>query len=44
MTVAKNKINRREFITECSLKLAGAGLLLNQSGAKPAFGKEGRLA
>ena len=41
--MAKNKINRREFITECSLKLAGASVLLNQSGAKPAFGKEKKL-
>lgn len=38
--MAKKEINRREFITECGLKLAGASLLVNQSGAKPAFGKE----
>lgn len=38
--MTKKEINRREFITKCSLKLAGASLLLNQSGAKLAFGKE----
>jgi hypothetical protein len=38
--MTKKGVNRREFITECSLKLAGASVLLNQSGAKPAFGKE----
>jgi predicted aldo/keto reductase-like oxidoreductase len=34
------KINRREFITELGVKLAGTGLLLNQLGARPALGKE----
>jgi hypothetical protein len=38
--MTKKEVNRRKFITECSLKLAGASLLLNQSGAKPAFGEE----
>jgi aryl-alcohol dehydrogenase-like predicted oxidoreductase len=34
-------VNRREFITECGLKVAGTGLLLNQLGVKTAFaGKE----
>ena len=34
------EINRREFITELSVKLAGTGLLLNQLGANPAYGGE----
>lgn len=38
--MTKKEINRREFITECSLKLAGASLLVNQSGANPVFGEE----
>ena len=41
--MAKKGVNRREFITECSLKVAGASILFNQSSAKPAFGKERKL-
>ncbi len=32
------EIDRREFMTEFGIKLAGAGLLLNQFAGKPAFG------
>jgi predicted aldo/keto reductase-like oxidoreductase len=38
--MAIKEINRREFITELGVKLAGTGLLLNQLGARPALGKE----
>ncbi|MCK5255606.1 MAG: aldo/keto reductase [Deltaproteobacteria bacterium] len=38
--MSKKMINRREFITQSSLKLAGAGLLLKQTAAKTAFGEE----
>ena len=38
--MSKKEMNRRKFITECSLKLAGAGLLLKQTAAKTAFGEE----
>ncbi|MBW1856537.1 MAG: aldo/keto reductase [Deltaproteobacteria bacterium] len=38
--MSKKMINRREFITESSLKLAGASLLLKQTAAKTAFGEE----
>jgi predicted aldo/keto reductase-like oxidoreductase len=38
MGMAAKEIDRREFITELSVKLAGTGLLLNQLGAKPAYG------
>lgn len=34
------EINRREFITELSVKLTGTGLLLKQLGARPTFGGE----
>jgi aryl-alcohol dehydrogenase-like predicted oxidoreductase len=37
--MSKKVINRREFITESSLKLAGASLLLKQTSAKTAFAK-----
>jgi aryl-alcohol dehydrogenase-like predicted oxidoreductase len=37
--MSKKAVNRREFITECSLKLAGASLLLKQTAAKTAFGE-----
>jgi aryl-alcohol dehydrogenase-like predicted oxidoreductase len=33
-------INRREFITKCSVKLSAASLFLSQYDAKPAFGEE----
>jgi len=38
--MAIKEINRRQFIREVSLKLAGTGLLLNQLGAKPALGEK----
>jgi len=38
--MSTREINRREFITECSLKLAGASLLLKQTAARTAFGEE----
>ena len=34
------EINRREFITKCSIKFSAASLLLSQYGSKPVFGKE----
>ena len=34
----EKKINRRKFLTDSSLKLAGAGLLLNQFAARAVFG------
>ena len=38
--MAIKEINRREFITELSVKLAGTGLLLKQLGANPVYGGE----
>jgi aryl-alcohol dehydrogenase-like predicted oxidoreductase len=38
--MSKKAINRREFVRECGLKLAGAGLLLKHTAAKTAFGEE----
>ena len=33
-------MNRREFLTECSFKVAGAGLVINHLAAKPVLGAE----
>ena len=33
--MTKNTMNRREFLRDCSLKAAGAGLVINQLAAKP---------
>jgi aryl-alcohol dehydrogenase-like predicted oxidoreductase len=38
--MSTREINRREFITKCSIKLSGASLFLSQYGTKPTFGKE----
>ena len=38
--MSTREINRREFITKCSIKLSAASLFLSQYGAKPAFGEE----
>jgi aryl-alcohol dehydrogenase-like predicted oxidoreductase len=38
--MAAKKINRREFITDCGIGLAGAGLVLNRAGVPAAFGTE----
>ena len=33
-------MNRREFLTECSFRVAGAGLVINHLAANPALGAE----
>ena len=38
--MAAKKINRRKFIANCGVGLAGAGLVLNRVGVPPAFGEE----
>ena len=38
--MAKKEMDRREFITELGVKIAGTGLLLNQIAAKPACGEK----
>lgn len=40
MAMIKKELDRRQFIREVSVKLAGTGLLLNQLSVKPAFGGE----
>ena len=38
--MAAKKINRRKFIANCGIGLAGAGLVLNRVGVPPAFSEE----
>ena len=41
--MSTREINRREFITQCSIKVSAASLLLSKYDAKPAFGEEKKL-
>lgn len=38
--MTKKTMNRREFLTDCSFKVAGAGLVINHLTTRPALGKE----
>ena len=38
--MSKREINRREFITNCSIKVSAASLLLSKYDARTAFGEE----